>query len=95
MKTRAVYLTLIAIVLTSNVNASQPESVSKEYRSLVPRQIMPLLHTPEIHLELKFSKAQIAELETLFSEIDSTWFQSRNLPDENQNDVRPWPPYCD
>ena len=84
MKTRAVYLTLIAIVLTSNVNASQPESVSKEYRSLVPRQIMPLLHTPEIHLELKFSKAQIAELETLFSEIDSTWFQSRNLPDEKQ-----------
>ena len=84
MKTTAAFLALIAVVLTSSMNAAQPESVSKEFRSLVPRQMMPLLHTPEIHQELKFSKAQIAELETLFSEIDSTWFQSRNLPDDKQ-----------
>ncbi len=84
MKTRAVFLTLIVIVLTSTVNASQPESVSKEFRSLVPRQVLPLLHTPEIHQELKFSKTQVAELESLFSEIDGSWFQSRILPAEKQ-----------
>ncbi len=84
MGPRAVFLALIAIVLMSIANTSQAESVSKEFRSLVPRQIMPLLHTPEIHQELKFSKTQVAELESLFSEIDSSWFQSRNLPDEKQ-----------
>ncbi len=84
MKTKAVFLALVAIILMSAANASQPESVSKEFRSLVPRQVMPLLHTPEIHQELKFSKAQVAELESLFGEIDSSWFQSRNLPTDKQ-----------
>jgi len=84
MKTRAVFLTLIAIVLTSTVNASQPESVSKEFRSLVPRQMLPLLHTPEIHQELKFSKTQVAELESFFAEIDGPWFQCRILPPDKQ-----------
>lgn len=87
MKTRAVYLTLIAVVLTSTANAAQPGSVSKEFRSLVPRQTMPLLHTPEIHQELKFNKTQVAELESLFFEIDSSWFQSRNLADEKQQPI--------
>lgn len=87
MKTQAVILTLIAIMLTSTVNASQPEAVSKEFRSLVPRQILPLLHTPEIHQELKFSKTQVAELESLFAEIDSSWFQCRILPDEKQRPI--------
>lgn len=84
MGPRAVFLALIAVVLMSTANASQPESVSKEFRSLVPRQMLPLLHTPEIHQELKFSKTQVAELESLFSEIDSSWFQSRILPAEKQ-----------
>ena len=84
MKTRAVFLTLIVIMLASTVNASQPESVSKEFRSLVPRQILPLLHTPEIQQELKFSKSQVVELESLFSEIDSLWFSARILPEDKQ-----------
>ena len=84
MKTLAVLLSLIVLLLTAAANAAQPESVSKEFRSLVPRQILPLLHTPEIHQELKFSKTQIAELESLFWEIDGSWFQSRNLPTEKQ-----------
>jgi peroxiredoxin len=84
MGLRTFFLALIAIVLMSSANASSPESVSKEFRSLVPRQVMPLLHAPEIHQELKFSKTQVAELEALFSEIDSSWFQSRILPIEKQ-----------
>ena len=84
MGPRAVFLSLIAIVLMSIANSSPAESVSKEFRSLVPRQMLPLLHTPEIHQELKFSKEQVAELESLFSEIDSSWFQSRILTAEKQ-----------
>ena len=84
MRPRAVFLALITIVLTSTADSSQAESVSKEFRPLVPRQMLPLLHTPEIHQELKFSKEQVAKLELLFSEIDGSWFQSRILPAEKQ-----------
>lgn len=84
MGPRAILLSLSAVVLISVANASQPESVSKEFRPLVPRQMMPLLHTPEIHQELKFSKTQVAELESLFAEIDGSWFQSRILSAEKQ-----------
>jgi hypothetical protein len=81
---RIICLTVIGLLLVPAANASQPETVSKEFRSLVPRQLLPLLHTPEIHQELKFSKAQVDELESLFAEIDGSWFQSRILPPEQQ-----------
>ncbi len=81
---RIVYLTLIVLLLMSDAKASQAETVSTEFRSLVPRQLLPLLHTPEIHQELKFTQTQVAELESLFSEIDGTWFSSRILPTEQQ-----------
>ena len=60
------------------------ETVPSEYRSLVPRQMLALLHAPEVHRELKLSKQQIADLEALFAEIDGPWFQSRIKPQEQQ-----------
>ena len=81
------YLFLIAFVLASAANAMQPESVADEFRPLVPRQMLPLLHTPEIHQELKLSKAQVVDLESFFGEIDGAWFQARILPADKQNSI--------
>ena len=78
---------LIAFVLAPTANAMQPESVADEFRPLVPRQMLPLLHTPEIHQELKLSKAQVVDLESFFGEIDGAWFQARILPADKQNPI--------
>lgn len=84
---RDVCLTLIILLLLCPLKTTRGETVSTEFRSLVPRQLLPLLHTPEIHRELKFTRSQINQLEAMFSEIDGTWFQSRILPPEKQNPV--------
>jgi len=84
MTTRIISLLLVGLVLLPSAIGTQLESVSSEYRSLVPRQMLALLHAPEVHQELKLNAKQVAELESLFAEIDGPWFQLRNLSQQQQ-----------
>lgn len=84
MNTRIVYLLLIAIVLVPSAIGKPLETVSSEYRSLVPRQMLPLLHAPEVHQELKLNAKQITDLESLFAEIDGPCFRLRNQSPQQQ-----------
>ena len=84
MRIRIVCLLLVALVLVPSAIGMQQESVSSEYRSLVPRQMLALLHTPEVHQELKLNSKQVTELESLFAEIDGPWFHLRNQSQQQQ-----------
>ncbi len=84
IKIRIVYLLLVALVLVPSAIGMQMESVSSEHRSLVPRQMLALLHAPEVHQELKLNSKQVTELESLFAEIDGPWFQLRNQSQQQQ-----------
>lgn len=83
MSFRILYIVLISVVFAT-ANSARAESVAKEFRTLVPRQMLPLLHTPEIHHELKLRKEQVGKLESLFEEVDGPWFQARILPPDQQ-----------
>ncbi|MFO0915003.1 MAG: redoxin domain-containing protein [Pirellulales bacterium] len=63
------------------------ESSSVNYRALVSRPLLALLHTPEVHAELKLTVQQVADLEELFAKIDPTWLPSRNQPKDRQLQV--------
>ncbi len=49
MAIRLVFLLLVTQVLVPSANGMQKDSVSSEYRSLVPRHMLALLHAPEVH----------------------------------------------
>lgn len=84
MAVRIVCFLLVTLVLVPSAIGTQQESVSSEYRSLVPRQLLPLLHAPEVHQELKLNTKQVTDLESLFAEIDGPLFQSRNQSQEQK-----------
>ena len=84
MTIRIFHLLLVSLVLLPSAIGTQRETVSSEFRSLVPRQTLPLLHAPEVHQELKLSAKQVTELESLFAEIDGPWFRLRNLSEQQQ-----------
>ena len=87
MSLRIAMLAILGLCWGSILQAEEPASVSDEYRSLVPRRLLPLLHAPELHRELKLSEQQVSELELLFAEVDGPWFQSRIQPHEKQTVV--------
>ena len=65
--------------------ASQPDTLSAEDRvnaaeRKVPRQLLGLLHAPEVHAELGLSASQITELENQFQVVDGRWFRARIEP---------------
>ncbi|MCA9129122.1 MAG: redoxin domain-containing protein [Planctomycetales bacterium] len=65
-----------------------PAQLEQEnYKSLVPQHLLGLLHAPQVHQELKLTSQQVRMLESLFSEIDPTWFQARLLPPQEQQSV--------
>lgn len=84
MKIRIVCLLLVALVLVPLAIGMQLESVSSEYRSLVPGQMLALLHASEVQQELKLNSKQVTELESLFAEIDGSWFRLRNQSQQQQ-----------
>ena len=84
MAIQIVYLLLVTLVLPPSAIGTPLESVPSEYRSLVPRQMLALLHAPEVHQELKLNRTQVTELELLFAEIDGPWFQLRNQSQQQQ-----------
>ena len=84
MAIRIVCLLLVTQVLVPSANGMHKDSVSSEYRSLVPRHMLALLHAPEVHQELKLNRTQVTELESLFAEIDKSWFLLRNQSQKQQ-----------
>jgi len=82
--TFALMFLLLAVI---PVHSMESGSVSNEYRLLVPRQLLALLHAPETQQELKLTKQQVIELEALFAEIDALWFPSRIQPLEKQFEI--------
>lgn len=88
-KTRRIFCILVlsltlSMIAAIPVTAMESGTITSEQASLVPRQLLALLHAPETHQELKFTKEQVAELETLFGQIDGQWFQARILPPDKQ-----------
>ena len=57
------------------------------YWQLIPRNLLGLVHAPEVHQELGLNDAQVADLERLFAKNDSRWFASRILPMEQQGPI--------
>jgi peroxiredoxin len=70
----------------SFVSAGDTESptVADAYRRLVPLQLLPLLHAPEVHQEIKLRSEQVEQLEAWFAEVDGPWFRARILTPDNR-----------
>lgn len=74
-----------SLFLGLSVAASAQSVTKKNERSqLVPRQLLGLVHAPEVHSELKMTAEQVTKLEALFEKIDGYWFRARNLPADKQ-----------
>lgn len=83
----AVALFTVPLFTVLPLPAMEPEAVSTDYRSLVPQVLLPLLHAPEVHQELKLSDSQIKQLEQFFVKADGPWFRARILPAQEQSEV--------
>lgn len=75
----------IPVLVLLALLASQPDTLSAEDRvnaaeRKVPRQLLGLLHAPEVHTELGLSASQITELEKQFQVVDGRWFRARIEP---------------
>ena len=75
----------IPVLVLLALLASQPDTLSAEdpvnaAERKVPRQLLGLLHAPEVHTELGLSASQITELERQFQVVDGRWFRERIEP---------------
>lgn len=75
---------ILMAVLTEDHTLGQTVATQDRYAELIPRNLLRLVHAPEVHRELELTEQQVADLEQLFSEIDSRWFASRILPMDQQ-----------
>jgi hypothetical protein len=83
---------LFRLVVVAGLSAVAPglpamerEALLVEHEELVARHLLPLLHAPEVHKELKLSQSQVDQLETFFREkVDGPWFRARILPLEER-----------
>jgi peroxiredoxin len=80
------FVALSSWVLAQPNNSVPSETVlvPKNLRPLVSHRLLPLLHAPEVHAELKLDDQQVARLEDWFSEVDGPWFRARILPQDAQ-----------
>ncbi len=79
--------TLLSLLAVPVVAASRNPTDLGQYEQLIPRHLLSLVHAPEVHQELKLSDKQVADLEALFSQIDSRWFAARILPPEQRSAI--------
>ncbi len=88
-----------SFILWSSYSFAQDDSsADTSAETLVPQQLMGLLHAPEVHRELGLSDQQVHQLEQLFSRVDGYWFRARVLPadqkrqklDEIETGMRRW-----
>lgn len=88
-----VYKTFVAFLvclvsMALGTFAQERTSTVSTHESLIPHQLLPLIHAPETHTELKLNDQQIAALESYFREHDGVWFRARNLPaDKNHQEL--------
>ncbi|MEO1498178.1 MAG: redoxin domain-containing protein [Planctomycetota bacterium] len=55
------------------------------YAPLIPRNLLGLVHAPEVHEELGLNAEQVSGLEALFAaEVDGEWLRARNFNVEKQ-----------
>lgn len=71
---------LASFPLARSATAAPPDD-------LVPRYFLAMVHAPEVHAELQLTESQVKALEEVFQQVDSAWFQSRNLPVDQKNKV--------
>lgn len=80
---RTIYLSLLTLCICPLAQA-QTETAASQSQELIPQQLLGLIHAPEVHQELKFSAAQIQQLERFFERIDGHWFRARILPPQKR-----------
>ncbi|WP_417730376.1 redoxin domain-containing protein [Rosistilla oblonga] len=78
-------IAMVAVAVATVARADDSPTAAAD--DLVPRYFLAMVHAPEVHAELELSEAQIADLENVFQSVDSTWFQSRLLPADQQNKI--------
>src|SRR5690349_1429255 len=84
MSIRKAIFAMFGLCWVLSLQAAETTLIPEEYRALIPRRLLPLLHAPELQRELKLNEQQVAELESLFAEVDGPWFQSRIQPPDKQ-----------
>lgn len=73
---------------TGSMAYSQKPAVPARYRTLIPQQLLPLVHSPEVQSELELTSQQVDQLEAFFMQVDGDWFRSRNLrPEERSKEM--------
>lgn len=79
---------VVAVCLLATVTNSSAQDRTDPLPSnetLIPHQLLPLIHAPEVQTELKLSDKEIDALESYFRENDGVWFRARNLPAEKNH----------
>jgi thiol-disulfide isomerase/thioredoxin len=79
----------IALVVVMTLVVALPSLAAEPgpHDALVQQTLLPLVHAPEVHEELKLTPAQVTELETLLRKVDAKWWPARILPVEQQREV--------
>ncbi len=84
LKSALIACSVLCLCAVPSLVAARGSSDLGQYEQLIPRNLLGLVHAPEVHQELGLSASQVADLENLFAENDSRWFASRILPLEQQ-----------
>jgi thiol-disulfide isomerase/thioredoxin len=79
-----IWALLLASVMGGSLLA-QVSSAPPKPEDYVPKQLLGLVHAPEVHKELNLSPGQVKNLEMLFERVDGDWFRARIYPADAQN----------
>lgn len=82
------YLVGLAGLIASVSPGVAAEPAADAGANLVPHYLLNLIHTPEVHQELKLSDEQVESLEGVLRAVDAVCFPARLLPEDQQRVVR-------
>lgn len=80
MRSPLIPVLVLLVLLAPQSNTLSAEDRATAAKRKVPRQLLGLLHAPEVHTELGLSARQISELENQFQVVDGRWFRARIEP---------------
>ena len=80
MRSPLIPVLVLLVLLAPQSNTLSAEDRATAAKRKVPRQLLGLLHAPEVHTELGLSASQISELEKQFQVVDGRWFRARIEP---------------
>ena len=80
MRSPLIPVLVLLVLLAPQSNTLSAEDRATAAKRKVPRQLLGLLHAPEVHTELGLSASQISELENQFQVVDGRWFRARIEP---------------